>query len=83
MTLLVSASRLRVGCESAASANAAPRGVDKETSPPPNEGKARYEGADIVTASEARKVGRRLMCAADEIDRLSEQDWTAAGRADA
>lgn len=36
-----------------------------------------------MTASEARKVARRLMCAANEIDRLSEQDWTAARRADA
>lgn len=36
-----------------------------------------------MTASEARKVARRLMCAANEIDRLSEQDWTGARRADA
>jgi hypothetical protein len=36
-----------------------------------------------VIASEGRKVARRLMCAANEIDRLSEQDWTAARRADA
>jgi hypothetical protein len=28
-------------------------------------------------------VARGLMCAANEIDRLSEQDWTAARRADA
>ena len=31
-----------------------------------------------MTASEARKVARRLMRAANEIDRLSQQDWTAA-----
>jgi hypothetical protein len=49
--------------------------------PPP--GIASYEGTDVVTESEARKVARRLMCAANEIDRLSEQDWTAARRADA
>ena len=36
-----------------------------------------------MTASEARKVAQRLMCAANEIDRLSEQDSTAAKRADA
>ena len=75
--------------------NAAPRGVDKERSPPSNEGEAKtragtpppgiasYEGADVVTASEARKVARRLRCAANDIDRLSERDWTAARRADA
>jgi hypothetical protein len=75
--------------------NAAPRGVDKETRRSSNEGEAQtipgtppagiasYEGADVVTASEARKVARRLMCAANEIDHLSEQDWTAARRADA
>jgi hypothetical protein len=75
--------------------NAAPRGVDKETSPPSNEGEtqttagmpppgiASYEGADVVTASEARKVARRIMCDVNEIDRLSAQDWTAARRADA
>ncbi len=28
-------------------------------------------------------VARRLMCDLNEIDRLSEQDWTAAGRVDA
>jgi hypothetical protein len=75
--------------------NATPRGVDKETSTPSNEGKAQttagtpppgiasYEGADVVIASEARKVARRLIFAANEIDRLREQDWTAARRADA
>ena len=75
--------------------NAAARGVDKETSPPSNEGEAQttagmpppgiasYEGADVVTASEARKVARRIMCDVNEIDRLNEQDWTAARRADA
>ena len=36
-----------------------------------------------MTASEARKVARRLMGAANETDRLPEQDWTAARRADA
>ena len=41
------------------------------------------EGADVVTASEARKVARRIMCDVNEIDRLSEQDSTAARRADA
>jgi hypothetical protein len=49
--------------------------------PPP--GIASYEGADVVTASEARKLARRLMCAANEIDRLSEHDCAAARRADA
>ena len=49
--------------------------------PPP--GIASYEGADVVTASEARKVARRLMCAGNEIDRLSGQDCPAARRADA
>jgi hypothetical protein len=49
-------------------------------SPP---GIASYDGADVVTASEARKVARRIMCDVNEIDRLSEQDWTAARRADA
>jgi hypothetical protein len=75
--------------------NVAPRGVDKETSPPSNEGEAQttaampppgiasYEGADVVTASEARKVARRIMYGVNEIDRPSEQDWTAARRADA
>ena len=75
--------------------NAAPRGVDIETSPPSNEGEAQttatmpppgiasYEGADVVTASEARKVARRIMCDVNAIDRLSEQDWTEARRADA
>jgi hypothetical protein len=86
---------LLVSVQPPVGANAAPRGVDKETSPPSNEGEAQttagmpppgiagYEGADVVTASDARKVARRLMCAANEIDRLSEQDWTAARRADA
>jgi hypothetical protein len=75
------------------SPNAAPRGVDKEISPPSNEGEcqttagmppagiASYEGADVVTASEARKVARRIMFDVNEIDCLSEQDWTAARRA--
>ena len=75
--------------------NAAPRGVDTQTSPPSNEGEAQttagmpppgiasYEGADVVTASEARKVARRIMCDVNEIDRLNKQDWTAARRADA
>lgn len=66
--------------------NADARGVDKDTSPPSNEGEAQTtagmpppgiasnEGADVVTASEARKVARRLVCAANEIDRLSEHD---------
>jgi hypothetical protein len=49
--------------------------------PPP--GIASYEGADVVTASEARKVARRIMCDVNEIDRLSEKDSTAARRADA
>jgi hypothetical protein len=49
--------------------------------PPP--GIASYEGADVVTASEARKVARRIMCDVNEIDRLSKQDCTAARRADA
>jgi hypothetical protein len=40
-------------------------------------------GGVVVTASEARQVARHLMSAADELDRLSNQDWTAAGRADA
>ena len=57
----------------------------------PNEGKAQttkgtpgiasYGGADVVTASEVRKVARRLMCDVQQIDGLSAQDWTAAGRA--
>jgi hypothetical protein len=75
--------------------NAAPRGVDKEASSPSNEGEAQttagmpppgiasYEGVDVVTASEARKVAGRIMFDVNEIDRLSEQDWTAARRADA
>jgi hypothetical protein len=74
--------------------NAAPRGVDKKQAPS-NEGEAQttagmpppgiasYEGADVVTASEARKVARRIMFDVNAIDRLSEQDWTAARRADA
>ena len=49
----------------------------------PPSGIASYGGADVVTGSEAQKVARRLMCDVNEIDRLSEQDWTAAGRADA
>lgn len=40
-------------------------------------------GGVVVTASEARQVARRLMCAANEIDRMIESDWYQTGRADA
>ena len=49
--------------------------------PPP--GIASYEGADVVTASEARKVAWRIMCDDNEIDRPTERDWTAEREADA
>jgi hypothetical protein len=48
--------------------------------PPP--GIASYEGADVVTASEARKVAWRIMCDDNEIDRPSEH-WAAEREADA
>jgi hypothetical protein len=40
-------------------------------------------GGVVVTAVEARQVGRCLMSAGNELDRLSEADWYQTGRADA
>jgi hypothetical protein len=40
-------------------------------------------GDVVVTAVEARQVARRLTSAANELDRLSDSDWTQTGRAEA